>query len=45
MKYPPGTIIDSYDRKYIVERDGSWRIYEYKQESSAWKMLSRIQRG
>jgi len=40
----PGTIVDASDRKYIVTPAG-WRVYEYKENSSAWKTLSRIQRG
>jgi len=31
MRYPEGTIINSHDRKYIVDQYGCWRVYEYKE--------------
>lgn len=43
--FQPGTIVDASDRKYIVDSQGCYRVYEYKENSSAWKMLSRINRG
>lgn len=41
----PGTIVDASDRKYIVDQHGCYRVYEYKENSSAWKTLSRIKAG
>jgi len=41
----PGTIVDASDRKYIVDSHGCYRVYEYKEGSSAWKRLQRINRG
>ncbi len=39
--YAPGTVIDSHDRKYIVDQYGCWRVYEYKENSSWFKQMSR----
>ncbi len=42
---PSGTIVNASDKRYIVDSHGCWRVYEYKENSSAWKTLSRINRG
>ena len=41
VMYAPGTIINASDRKYIVAPNGSWRVYEYKENSSAFKQINR----
>ncbi len=43
--YAPGTLIKASDRVYIVDNNGSYRVYEYKEGSSAWKRLQRIKNG
>ncbi len=40
--YAPGTIITTSDKKYIVDENGCWRVYQYEEGSTVWKMLKRI---
>lgn len=39
IAYPPGTVIKGYDRKYVVDQHGSWRVLEYNGEERRWKKL------
>jgi hypothetical protein len=43
--YLPGTIIVASDRKYIVDSQGCWRVYEYTEGYSQWKKLRSMMRG
>lgn len=33
--FPPGTVINTGDRKYIVSPTGSWRVLEYSPEHTS----------
>ena len=39
MRYPPGTIIVASDRKYIVDKNGSYRVYEYLPNHWSYNVL------